>query len=43
MIFEEPDNLMIPVVWNLHETKTLAHLESIGYILPFTNPMRKKL
>ncbi len=31
MIFDEPENLNIPVVWNMLEESTWLHLEKIGY------------
>ena len=31
MIFDEPENLNTPVVWNMLEERTWSHLEKIGY------------
>lgn len=31
MIFDNPENLNIPIVWNMKESRTLSHLEKIGY------------
>lgn len=31
MIFNEPEQLKVPVVWNMNEERTIQHLEKIGY------------
>lgn len=42
MLFEEPENLKIPVVWNLKESQTISHLEKIGCLFSSINKLKIK-
>lgn len=41
MIFNEPQDLNTPVVWNIKEVRTREYLKSIGYELNSTNKKNK--
>lgn len=40
MLFNEPHELNIPVVWNLKEPRTIEHLKNIGYTFDKHNEIK---